>query len=88
MCFDSVLCQRNCTVVVGGGNGSHLGKELGMEGRHMLLIFIMEGGGDLCLRICCCSTLRNGWENRVISKWQLVGKSKLFRVVKNCRRIL
>lgn len=82
------ICQRNCTVVVGGRNGSHMDKELGMEGRHMLSIFIMEGDGDLCSVICCCSTLRNDWENRVTSKWQLVGKSKLFRVVKNCRRIL
>jgi len=31
----------------------------------MLLIFIMEGDGDLCSGTCCFSTLRNDWENRV-----------------------
>lgn len=53
------VCQGSCMVFVGGRNGSHMDKELGMEDRHMLLILIIEGDGDLCLRICCRSTPRN-----------------------------
>lgn len=79
MCFDCVLCQSV-------PKKWHSGYEEGMVliwmrswdgGRAYVVNFHYGGDGDLRLRICCCSTLRKNWENRVISKWQLVGKSKL-----------
>lgn len=40
------VCQQNFVVVV-EGEGMVLSKELGMKGRHMWLILIVEGGGNL-----------------------------------------